>query len=227
MKKIKKILGRLNKALGTNELREYLANKEETTPKGAGFHLRRDEMISYKRPVRNPKVLLIGPCITIPKYMQKRCIPPLGLCYVASALEESGINVSMIDCCVEGWDIERVDGNLVTYGLPPDQLVDRLLEGQYDVVGVSVLFSTDLPNLYEITSTVKKILPNSTIVVGGLHPTIYPKEVLSLDISYNKVKTVDFIIRGEGEHRFVDFIKLLSKGKINKKGHLVRRPCFN
>jgi len=213
--KIKKILGRLNKTLGINELREYLSNKEETTPKSTEFSKESQKLVSYKTPLKNPKVLLIGPCITIPKYMQKRCIPPLGLCYVASSLENAGIDVSIIDCCIEGWDIERVDGNLITYGLPPDQLSEKLLKGQYDIIGVSVLFSTDLPNLYEITSMVKKFLPNSTVVVGGLHPTIYPKEILSLDIEYNKTRTVDFIVRGEGEHRFVDFIKLRSQGKLD------------
>ncbi len=214
--KDKQFLGRLNKSLGENELREYLADKKETA-KSKNTTPDKYQLFDLKRTVENPKVLLIGPCITIPRYMQKRCIPPLGLSYVAASLEHANVDVSIIDCCVEGWDIERLDGNLVTYGLPPSEIEKRLEEGQYDIVGVSVLFSTDLPNLYEITSTVKKVLPNSTIVVGGLHPTIYPMEILELDLDYNDDRTIDFIIRGEGEHRFLDFINLYSEGKVNVK----------
>ena len=214
--KDKQFLGRLNKSLGDNELRDYLAGKKETS-KSRGTPDREYQMADLKNTVKSPKVLLIGPCITIPKYMQKRCIPPLGLSYVAASLEESNIDVSIIDCCVEGWDIERHNENLVTYGLPPSEIEQRLEEGQYDIVGVSVLFSTDLPNLYEITSTVKKVLPNSTIVVGGLHPTIYPMEIFELDLDFNDDRTIDFIIRGEGEHRFVDFINDYSNGKVNVK----------
>ena len=208
-----KILGRLNKNLGENELREYLSNKKET-----GFKKQTREslkLVDYKVPIKNPKVLLIGTPITVPKYMQKRCIPPLGISYVASSLERADINVEIFDCCVEGWDIERYNNNLVTYGTPPKHLINILKDGEYDVVGLSVLFSTDLPNLYEISSVVKNTLPQCTVVVGGLHPTIYPKEIFDLDLEYNRNRTIDFVIRGEGEHKFVDFINLLKEGKVN------------
>jgi len=164
--KDKQFLGRLNKSLGENELREYLADKKETAKSKTNIP-DSYQLFDLKGTVKNPKILLIGPCITIPRYMQKRCIPPLGLSYVAASLEHANIDVSIIDCCVEGWDIERLDGNLVTYGLPPSEIEKRLEDGQYDIVGVSVLFSTDLPNLYEITSTVKKVLPiQQSLLVG-------------------------------------------------------------
>ena len=209
-----KILGRLNKDLGNNELRNYLSNKNETTVSSKLSN--QSDLVNYKNAIKDPKVLLIGPPITIPKYMQKRCIPPLGIGYVAASLEKANIDVSIVDCCVEGWDIERYNGNLVTYGLPPKQLIDRLKKEKYDVIGLSVLFSTDLPNLYETSKIVKKALPDCTIVVGGLHPTIYPNEIFELDLLYNDDRTVDFVIRGEGEDRFVNFINLLKEGKINK-----------
>ena len=212
--KEQKILGRLNKDLENGDLREYLINKNETS--FLANSIEAPDLVDYKICINNPKVLLIGNPITIPKYMQKRCIPPLGISYVAAALEKAKINVSVIDCCVEGWDIERYSGNLVTYGLPPEQLTEKLSNCNFDVVGLSVLFSTDLQNLYETSVVVKNALPNCVIVVGGLHSTIYPKEIFELDLYYNKKRTIDFVIRGEGEERFVNFINLLKKGKINK-----------
>jgi len=149
--------------------------------------------------------------------MQKRCIPPLGISYVAASLRASDIDVKVFDCCVEGWDIERESKNkkLITYGVPPSEIFRKIGSLDYDVIGVSVLFSTDLPNLYETTKIIKKNIPNAIVVVGGLHPTIYPKEVLNLDIEYNKTRTIDFIIRGEGEFRLVEFLNNLKDGNIN------------
>ena len=94
----KQVRGRINKTLGNNELREYLASKRETSK--SKFLESIAEYVDYKK-IENPKVLLIGPCITIPKYMQKRCIPPLGISYVAASLEKNNIDVEIIDCCVE------------------------------------------------------------------------------------------------------------------------------
>lgn len=207
---------RLDKFLGDNELREYLAHKEET-----GIICRENILKTDFRDYKKPKskdinVLLIASPITIPKYMQKRCIPPLGLSYIAASLEEADISVSMIDSTVEGYDNERYTGNLMTYGLSPDQLEKKLQNYHPDVVGLSVLFSTDMYNLFETSRVVRKVFPETEIVVGGLHPTIYPKEVFELDMEANGFRTIDWIIRGEGEYRMIDFVKNLKEGKIDK-----------
>ena len=172
---MKKIKGRLEKSLGNNKLRRYLSEKEETSiVRNNQLSIFKKKVYKYCDPLKNPRVLLISPPITIPKYMQKRCIPPLGVSYVASALRESGIDVEIFDCCVEGWDIEREskDGKLITYGIPPTEIFKKIGNLDYDVVGISVLFSTDLPNLYETTKVVKKNISDAIIVAGGLHPTI-------------------------------------------------------
>ena len=215
---MKKIKGRLENTLGKNELRTYLSEKEETSksrnPKISFF---KKKLVDYCKPIKNPKVLLISPPITIPKYMQKRCIPPLGISYVAAYLRKSGIDVQIFDCCVEGWETEREHDNksLITYGVPPSEIMEKIGNLNFDIIGISALFSTDLPNLYETTKIIKNKLPNVPIVVGGLHPTIYPKEIIDLDLKFNKRRTIDFIIRGEGEIRLVDLITNLKEGKID------------
>lgn len=210
---------RLNEELGNNELREYLANKDETSamalPKAYEPDLR-----TYCQPYeRELRTLLISPPITIPRDMQKRCIPPLGLSYIGASLEAKKMNVTMLDCMVEGYEHEEYSGNLMTYGLSMDMLEERLreLSAPPDVIGISVLFSTDLHNLFNVTRTVKKVLPKCVIVAGGLHPTIYPKEIFELDQTLNgTVHTVDFVIRGEGEERIPAFVKLLQTGKVDR-----------
>jgi anaerobic magnesium-protoporphyrin IX monomethyl ester cyclase len=219
MKQDKKLqvefIGRANRVIGDNSLRDYLSEKQETSRSPA--IQKSKKLIKYKKPKNQvPSVLLIGSCITIPKYMQKRCIPPLGLSYLAGMLENHDIPVQMFDCCVEGWDYERIENNLVTYGLPPDneKLFKILEEGNFDIIGLSVLFSTDLSNVLETANFVKSNFPEITVVIGGLHATIYPQDIFELDISQNN-RSIDFVIRGEGEYRFLDFIKNFKEGFID------------
>ncbi len=208
---------RLNEALGNNELREYLANKSETGT--TQFTGQKPDLHDYKEQAGDDiETLLIAPPITIPKNMIKRCIPPLGLSYIAASLESAGLNVSMVDCTVEGYDQEIYEDGLMTYGLTPEDIERKLRQCKVpDVVGTSVLFSTDLDNLFTLTRIVKKVFPDATVVVGGLHPTIYPKDIFELDQKYHGTqRTVDFVIRGEGEYRLVKFINHLKSGVVDR-----------
>jgi anaerobic magnesium-protoporphyrin IX monomethyl ester cyclase len=213
-----KLKGRLESELGNNELREYLATKDETAAVSLA-PLAAADLRPYRAPSERPlRTLLVSPPITIPRNMQKRCIPPLGLSYIAGYLEGQGAPVAMLDCAVEGYEHEEHSGNLVTYGLPPAALAERLRAMPApDVVGLSVLFSTDLHNLFVAARVVKEVFPSAVIVVGGLHPTIYPKEIFEIDREMNgDVRTVDFVIRGEGEVRLHEFVVRLAAGQVDK-----------
>jgi phosphonoacetaldehyde methylase len=146
--------------------------------------------------------------------MQKRCIPPLGISYIASYLEKLGYTVSMLDCCVEGYDEEISEGNLITYGLTAPKLADRLKNINPDIVGISVPFSKDFITAINVANVVRNIYATVPIVIGGLHPTIYPRDINLID----NYQVVDYILRGEGELCFVNFLECLKTGKMNING---------
>src|SRR5882724_7568047 len=104
-----------------------------------------------------PRVLLVAPCITIPAGMPKRCIPPLGISYLAASLQGAGYDVAMYDCSVEGYEDNRLLDGFVTYGVSPKSLAQKLRHFDPHVIGVSVMFSTDLVNALEICCECKKI----------------------------------------------------------------------
>lgn len=199
-----------------NELWDYLSAKQ--TASGISKEARSDYVTYYnsysKKP--QPKILLIFPPITIPCGAMKRCVPPLGLCYIAAVLRKEGLNVSIFDTVVEGYEIELTseDNSLITYGLDTESIRERIEKERPGLVGISTIFSTDLHNLYNVAGIVKKWDPEIPVVVGGLHPTIYPKEVLSESIQ-NGIRTIDFIIRGEGEWRMPKLLKDLMNNKID------------
>ncbi len=208
---------RLDAELGQNELREYLENKSETAV--GGFPVEKPELVRVREPFGRPiKVLLISPPISIPKGMLKRCIPPLGLSYIAATLEKYGVEVTMVDCAVEGHSTERETGNgMITYGLRPEEIRERVCQASPDVVGISVLFSTDIENLFETCRVIRSVDSNIVIVVGGLHPTIYPQEIVERSrITDGSDYLLDFILRGEGEYRFLSFVQNLQGGLVDR-----------
>lgn len=68
-----------------------------------------------------------------------------------------------------------------------------------DVVGISSLFTPYYREALEVAARVKK-RTNATVVIGGSHASAVPESLLA---SAN----VDYVIRGEGEKPFVEFLR--------------------
>ena len=96
-----------------------------------------------------------------------------------------------------------------------DDIACYLLESKPDIIGLSLVFSQDLRNIGKISRVAKEVLPNSTAVAGGLHPTIYPEQTFEHSV-FNGKRTIDFILRGEGEFRLAEFVFNYEKGTIDK-----------
>lgn len=105
-------------------------------------------------------------------------MPPLGLAWMASMLEREGHNVRILDAHAERLDFDHLSARL-------HQL------GHFDLVGITA--STPLiSNAYIIAKLVKEHFAQTKVVLGGVHPTVLPEEVL-------REPAVDLVVRGEGE----------------------------
>uniref|UniRef100_A0A6H1ZD91 Putative vitamin B12-binding domain containing protein n=1 Tax=viral metagenome TaxID=1070528 RepID=A0A6H1ZD91_9ZZZZ len=89
----------------------------------------------------------------------------------------------------------------VDYKSCKDGLSEEDLKG-YDIVGISMM-SSDYPQAMAIIDIIKPENPNCKIVVGGIHATVDPDSLLRND-------KIDFIIAGEGEISFVEYLKSAS-----------------
>ncbi len=116
---------------------------------------------------------------------------PLGLAYLAASLEQGGHEVSIADAPALG---------LASMG------ICRLVEEKaYDLIGVTML--TPMYNRsVEVVKALKHAFPEITMVVGGPHPTILPRETLIEN------KQIDFAVIGEGELIFLDLVNTLENG---------------
>jgi len=145
----------------------------------------------------------------------KRVIPPLGLCYVAAALERDGFDVTILDCIVEGIDEEeRLAPGVWRFGMSEDRFRDYIASHDFDVVGFSMIYSSDLRNLYRYAQIVKELRSETLVVAGGLHATIYAERFLR-DAATGDKPCIDFVIRGEGESRMPQFLRLINDGEID------------
>ena len=117
--------------------------------------------------------------------------PPLGLAFLAAALERAGVDVRVLDLVVNPYGREW--------------LADYLSEYQPDIVGAtSVTMSFD--SAMAVLEDVKGINPEIRTVMGGPHVSFRAVE------SMKEFPALDFIIQGEGEESVVELTAAVARG---------------
>jgi anaerobic magnesium-protoporphyrin IX monomethyl ester cyclase len=143
------------------------------------------------------KVMLIQP----PVVQTHTSYPPLGLACLGGCLEQAGHTVKIVDSLV----LTSKQGILK----------EELSRFDPDVIGVTAM-TQHINDALSIIRTVKELNPNCITVLGGPHPSVRAKEVLKNNLD------VDVIVRGEGEHTFLE---VLEKGKTENL-HNVRGVSY-
>jgi anaerobic magnesium-protoporphyrin IX monomethyl ester cyclase len=155
---------------------------------------------------RYDRVFLINPPNTILADSIRRIGEPLGLLYLAAALREQGYTPAVLDMAAEGYDTLIRDGDHVTYGCSAEDLTARLTAFAPDVVGVNCMFTAREANALDVCRTVRAAMPEVPIVVGGLHPSVFPRRFLESGLA-------DYVILGEGEYRLGALLACLAAGR--------------
>ncbi len=145
------------------------------------------------------------------RYKQPVPVIPIGLCFVASALENAGHNVKLLDLC---------------FSADPENEISKYLNNfKPEVVGLGVRNIDDASGfnmnffLDDIKEKIVKPLKkqfSGPIVLGGPSIGINSKEILNyFDLEY--------AIKGDGEEAFLEFLDNLNKKSFLKTGGLVVR----
>ena len=114
-------------------------------------------------------------------------MPAMGLLYVAAALEREGHAVSIYDTQID-----------------PRSLDQALSETRPDVAGITCV-SALLPSALAAARLVKTHSPAIRVVVGGVHPSIRPDDLL-------ESPDVDVAVRGEGVWTMVELVRAFAAG---------------
>lgn len=133
------------------------------------------------------KILLTAPRFVPNKYT------PLGIAYIAAVLRENGFDVEILDSVFRGWNAVK----------------ERLEHTDYNILGVSTL-TMNFEDGLKIAKIAKSINPDCTIILGGIHPTIFPDDAIM-------EKDIDIVCMGEGEYTMLELIQTLVRGgELNK-----------
>ena len=139
---------------------------------------------------------------------------PLGIYYVASVLKANNYDVEILN-----WhDINTT----------PEKIHEILAEKKPDVIGFSILHGNRWGAI-DIARIAKQMDSRITVVFGGVGATFLWEHLLT------HFGEIDYIVRGEGEHTFLNLVKHLESGHpeaiesqdglaFRKNGRAVRTP---
>lgn len=152
---------------------------------------------------------------------------PIGLAYLAAALQQHKHKVEILDCQVPGHiqpiafprnflymkqfyaskDLSpyRLHSKFFHFGLSYREIYEHIKNRLPQVVGIACQFTPYINEAMEIASIIKSIAPNIPVIFGGAHASCRPKEVLSNPY-------VDYVVIGEGERTLPQLIHTIGSG---------------
>lgn len=131
-----------------------------------------------------PKIVLYNP----------QCVfytMPLSLVAVGSAAKAAGYHVEIIDA--------RLDDH-------PLESVVRSCEGAL-CLGITLLTGRPIVDALAVSRAVKAAYPSLPVVVGGAHPSIFPRETI-------EEPSFDIAVAGQGEAAFLEILAALREGEM-------------
>jgi anaerobic magnesium-protoporphyrin IX monomethyl ester cyclase len=136
----------------------------------------------------NPNSSLISRSWAYKKFFTP--IAPLGLAYIAGVLIKNGIEASIIDQFAT-----KASDN---------EMLGLIKTENPQVIGFSAMTPT-MPDIMRLVSRIRKEQRRIKIVLGNIHATCFPEEVLKDDIA-------DIVVRGEGEVTMLELCQRLGCG---------------
>jgi len=137
------------------------------------------------------KILLIHPRME-KNFFAEAKLPPLGLASIAAALRSAGHR-----------DIRILDANVSKN--PESDIKKALCEYSPDIAGVS-LTTPLLKAALQTARLIKSFRQEIKVVFGGVHPTLFPREMAERE-------SVDCVVFGEGEITICELADCFQKDK--------------
>ena len=172
------------------------------------------------------KVVLIQPPVR-DFYLTKKRTLPYGLAVIAAGIRNAGFEVEIIDALATAkskpvqWPASFIhlkshysqkDITLFSlfydffhFGYSLEHIAGLVREKQPFIVGISSLFTAYADMALKTAEIIKTWCPETLVVMGGHHPTQFPRETLAHP-------SVDVVVRGEGEAGMPELCRALQNG---------------
>ncbi len=149
-----------------------------------------------------PTVCLVrAPAAETVRFSSVTIAPPLGLAYIAGALEAAGERVAVVDAVASAPDSVRRYHKGYLIGLSFDEIAARIPSG-VSFVGISVIFTHEWPSAVRLIDAIKRRHPDVPVILGGEH-------VSSMTEFCLLTSAADVLVLGEGEETVVELLQAL------------------
>jgi len=144
----------------------------------------------------NPEITLIVPPRSLDVMTNSslqinvKRFPSLGLGYIAAVLEKNGFPVRFID--------------MYALDLSIKEFKAMLKEKPPTIIGITCDTST-IVSVKKIASFIKKRYSACIVIVGGIHPTLFPDETINAGM-------FDVVVLGEGELTMLELVQSIESG---------------
>lgn len=123
---------------------------------------------------------------------------PQGLLSIGTFLHNRGYNVDILDCRLHYMNGREHFSNILRERTRNTKLL----------IGISVM-TGQVAQTLKIIDIIRKTNVNVPIVLGGIHPTLFPQQTC-------QAAGVNFVIAGEGEYPMAELVDALGKGRSYK-----------
>ncbi|HAJ56605.1 MAG TPA: hypothetical protein DCL35_02420 [Candidatus Omnitrophica bacterium] len=131
--------------------------------------------------------------------------PPMGLMYLAGFLRKNNVDCKIIELGIFAATDSIKTDRMVRFGISDETIERTIAQENPKLIGLTCMYSIYYRDCIEIADTIKRISPNTKVVLGGNHASSYWREML-------KHRSIDFIVIGEGEETFLELTNCILKG---------------
>lgn len=146
---------------------------------------------------------------------------PLSILSIAAFLRDKGWPgaVEIYDARLSGKRLTQQgpNGPIAIFGDDDATMATRIAAAAPDVVGISNMFSAQFPQALRLAELVKKVRPETVVVIGGPHASTFPEETLAHP-------AIDYVVVGEGEERMLALMRCLERQEIPAIPGVLGRP---
>ncbi len=136
----------------------------------------------------NKQIVLVSVASEYRSSIEDMAMPPGGCLYVGDALKKAGYTVI----------IQHISSRDI------DSTADQIIRQAPLFVGFSILTGSPVVHSAQLSKKIKEKLPQTSIVWGGIHPSLMPLDCL-------KEPFVDYVVQGEGEITSCELAHALSE----------------
>ncbi|MFA6185083.1 MAG: radical SAM protein [Candidatus Shapirobacteria bacterium] len=136
--------------------------------------------------------------------------PPMALIYLAGYLKHNNLSCKIIDVTEKTVIRNKKFFDQINKHRQSieDEIIKQIKNNPTNIYGITC-YTPEYFEVLDLAKKIKEINPKATIIVGGIHPTLYPNELFE-----EKNTPVDFEVIGEGEETLFELLTAI-KNKIN------------